>query len=173
MIQSLGYMLESNLHSGDKNIYSLREEIEYISHYARIIKYKYADKIDIQFCIPDDLLNCKIPKSLIQPFVENSVRHGLVKKNIPGRILLTIEKKENELIITIVDDGVGIRPDILRVILQENPMISDCDQGFHHIGLINIRKRIRILYGKKYGFTIKSHLYKGTVATIRIPCEYN
>lgn len=185
MIHSLSYMLESDLYSTDEHTFTLREELKYIGHYAKIIQCKYLDKIRIDIDVPDELLDCKIPKLIIQPFIENSVTHGLAPKTSAGFVSLRIwhdwpaGSENGDLAAVIADDGVGIRQNTLQAIQQslrqpasqppaDGPG-SQAGEAGHRIALANIQHRIHLLYGDAYGFTIDSDLARGTVVTLRIP----
>ncbi len=173
MITSLSYMLQTDLHSTNgKNNFTLRQEIEYIQQYSFIIKNKYDNKISISIDVPDELLDCKIPKLIIQPFIENSICHGLEPKTTPGYVSLKINKDSNDLLCIIEDNGNGMPPEILREVQQPNLTLSPeaaQNQSGHGIALTNIQRRIKILYGDKYGFKITSQVFKGTKVSLRIP----
>ncbi len=171
MIHSLSFMLETDLYSTKNDVYTLREEIEYIKQYAKIIYWKYDEKIMIHLDVPDDLLGCIIPKLTIQPFLENAVIHGLSQKTAPGLVSIVIRNLESVMTISICDDGIGIRPNILQVLRNEikiDESSIETSQG-HHIALANIQKRIKLLYGNEFGFSIESQLNIGTSVTIRLP----
>lgn len=172
MISSLSYMLQTDLHSDDENSFTLRTELEYIQQYSFIIKCKYHGKISILIHIPDELLDCRIPKLIIQPFLENSIRHGLEPKPSPGTVSITIQKQNEDLFCIIEDDGVGMGYDVLHDIQTANdtlPAEKICEEKGHHIALSNIQRRLQILYGEKYGFQITSRMLRGTQVTLRIP----
>ena len=173
MIDSLSYMLQTDLETGDDNWHTLRDEMEYIRHYERIIHCKYENKITFNFQIPDELLDCRIPKLIIQPFLENSVSHGLAPKDGEGYVTLRVSGEEQVLTAVIADDGVGMRGGLLAALQDPVPpsRMEEADAKGHHIALSNIQNRIHILYGEPYGFEIESRLYEGTVVTLRIPLE--
>lgn len=172
MITSLSYMIQTDLHSDDENTFTLRQELEYIHQYSYLIKCKYNNKITIHTDIPENLLDCLIPKLIIQPFLENSIRHGLEPKPSPGMVSVKIRKEQNDLVCIIEDDGVGIHSDILQEIqaanLKLSPEKARAEKG-HQIALSNIQRRIKILYGENYGFRITSQLFSGTKVLLRIP----
>lgn len=176
MISSLSYMLQTDLHSDDENSFTLRTELEYIRQYSFIIKCKYHGKISILIHIPEELLDCRIPKLIIQPFLENSIRHGLEPKPSPGTVTITIRRQEEDLLCIIEDDGVGMGYDLLHGIQTANdtlPAEKIWEEKGHQIALSNIQRRLQILYGEQYGFQITSQLLKGTRVTLRIPCCLN
>lgn len=172
MVQSLCYMLETNLSYRYENIFTLREELEYIHHYANIVHYKYLDKIQIELHVPEELLNCRLPVLIFQPFLENSIAHGLEPKNGPGRVSLTVLRENDNLIAVIEDNGVGIRKEILQLLKDtKGGRENNISKSSHHIALQNIQSRIKLLYGDSYGYTFDSRLYQGTKVTVTIPYQ--
>ncbi|MDO4275942.1 MAG: sensor histidine kinase [Eubacteriales bacterium] len=169
MVQSLSYMLETTLNYRDERTFTLREELLYLQNYAQIIHYKYMDKIQLHFNIPEELLDCQIPILVFQPFIENAIVHGLEPKQGNGTVSLTIIRRSNDLSATIEDDGAGIRPDILRKLRENVPLEHHTRESSYHMALFNIQTRIKLLYGENYGYEIQSRLYQGTCITLTIP----
>ena len=173
MVQSLCYMLETTLSYRGEQTYSLHEELLYLQHYAKILHYKYLNKISLDFQIPEELLACQIPILTFQPFIENAVVHGLEPLQEGGTIVLSVKRDGENLVTTITDNGVGIRPDVLYKLQQNLPMERHQEESSYHMALHNIQTRIRLLYGENYGYTIKSTLYEGTCITLIIPYQTN
>lgn len=172
MLGNLSYMLQTDLRSDDESTFTLREEIEYIRQYSSIIRAKYADKIQILLEVPEDLMDCRIPKLILQPILENSISHGLAPKTSPGHVTLAVRREERDLVAVIQDTGIGMRSNVLQSLSQETRKdIPSSESNGHHIALNNIQSRIHLLYGPNYGFTIESQLNIGTTVTLRIPYE--
>lgn len=155
-------------------VYTLRDEMEYIKQYTLIIRCKYNNKIAIHTSIPEHLLDCIIPKLIIQPFLENSINHGLAPKPTPGVVSISVEQCDQDLLCIIEDDGVGIDNKVLQNIRSlDSPAtsIDNPNKNGHHIALSNIKTRLELLYGKNYGFTITSQLSFGTRVELRIPYQ--
>lgn len=169
MVQSLCYMLETTLSYREERTFSLREELEYLHHYSQILHYKYLDKISLQFHIPETLMDCQIPILTFQPFIENAVVHGLEPMQTNGYVSLSVVRRDKDLIVTIKDNGIGIRPDILAKLQENIPLSNQVQNNSYHMALHNVQTRIRLLYGESYGYQIESHLYGGTVVTLTIP----
>jgi len=117
--------------------------------------------------IADDLLDCHVPKLIIQPIVENSIMHGAqnvehININITGR------KVENDVEFIVQDNGVGISPEHLHVIRDQ---LSDENTQPECIGLYNAHRVLKLLYGEAYGLDIESELGKGTKITIKMPLK--
>ena len=148
--------------------------MEYIKQYTLIIRCKYNNKIAIHTSIPAHLLDCIIPKLIIQPFLENSINHGLAPKPTPGVVSISVEQCDQDLLCIIEDDGVGIDNKVLQNIRSlDSPAtsIDNPNKNGHHIALSNIKTRLELLYGKNYGFTITSQLSFGTRVELRIPYQ--
>lgn len=165
MIYSLSYMLEKDLDRKGSHVSCLEEEKIYIQHYAYIIDNKYQGRIHINCQFPKELLRAKIPKLILQPFIENSIVHGLSGQTKRGTVDISAMQKQQNLIISIKDNGIGMGYEQI-----EKTSSAEEAEG-HHIALQNIQHRIKILYGEKYGFTISSQPFQGTVVTIKIPLE--
>lgn len=173
MIQSLSYLLQVNMGRIEGKLILIKDEIKYIQHYVHLVKMKYGDKINFAFEIDQEITECKIPKLILQPFIENSINHGLVNKIGIGTV--TVESKciNGTLNFVIKDDGVGISIEKLDEINNNLSMetVNEADDVGSSLALRNIYRRIKLLYGEEYGFTIDSQLYHGTTVTINIPRE--
>ena len=111
----------------------------------------------------------QIPKLTLQPVVENSILHGILEKpSKSGTIFLTGWMEDEDIVLLISDDGVGIAPDKLPMILSgEGTSIS----GGTNIAIYNTHRRLQVLYGADYGLTYSSIVEKGTEVQIRIPAK--
>lgn len=147
----LRYNLDNNLKSVE-----LINELNQVDTYIKIEKARFGEKINIKYDINEDLYNFKIPSLIIQPLVENSIKHGILKKSEKGNILLQIKKIGKDIEVIIEDDGVGIKQEIIDSLdskIEEN------------IGLKNVHQRLKLLYGK--GLNIMK-LNKGTRIKFKI-----
>jgi two-component system, sensor histidine kinase YesM len=176
MVSALSSIIEANLNRNNENFVTLDREIEYINNYYLLLQKRYGKKINMETNISEDTLNCVIPKLIIQPIVENAVYHGLEMKVGSGTINLTISKDESTIFIEVSDDGIGI-DEITLDRLQRSlmkPVNSDDDGDItisSSIGILNVHKRIRLLYGEDYGLKISSKIAEGTIVTITMPVE--
>ena len=147
----LRYNLDNNLKSVE-----LINELNQVDTYIKIEKARFGEKINIKYDINEDLYNFKIPSLIIQPLVENSIKHGILKKSEKGNILLQIKKIGKDIEVIIEDDGVGIKQEIIDSLdskIEEN------------IGLKNVHQRLKLLYGKGLNIT---KLNKGTRIKFKI-----
>ena len=111
MIEHLGDLLRLSLQSHGKVEIPLREELAFLDHYLAIQTLRFGDKLKIETEIAVGARNALVPSLLIQPIIENAIRHGISKRARGGLIQLTAENLEGKLVLRIRDDGVGLPPD--------------------------------------------------------------
>ncbi|MGE5614929.1 MAG: histidine kinase [Bacillota bacterium] len=181
MVSALSSIIEANLNRNNEKFILLGKEIEYINNYYFLLKKRYGKKIDLILDVEQETLNCVIPKLIIQPIVENAVYHGLEMKVGRGSIHLKAVRNGGVLVIEITDDGIGIDEDILDRLDRSLAEIENDDMERFEgddaligpgIGIINVHKRIRLLYGKEYGLLINSRKGQGTSVTISLPAIF-
>jgi two-component system LytT family sensor kinase len=136
----------------------LREELQFIDDYLDIEVARFGkDNLDIVKHVDDAAMEAFVPSMLLQPVVENCLKHGLAPKLGGGKIELRTTNRDGRLHIEIEDNGVGISEEKLPHVYVEG------------IGLSNVRERLRVLYGTDFGLEIQSHPGQGTVIRIDIP----
>lgn len=163
-------MLQDGIQLGKNGVFtSIRQEIEIVNHYVEIQKYRYSELFELVWNVDRDLLDCLIPKTMIQPLVENALFHGICSKDEKGTITVAVCKDEKDLCIAIEDDGMGMDQDTVHSLMTgERDLISS--DSVRRIGIANIRDRIRYLYGEGYGIRIDSRTGEGTKITLHVPC---
>lgn len=159
LTRSLITLLQYSMNN-KKEIVTVAEELDYIRNYLVIQEYRYYGMFDVRFRVGGGLDQCRILKFMIQPLVENSIMHGLAKLDRPGRILISVEKEGNRLVIMVADNGAGFSVDAYE------------KQKTHHIGIENIRQRISLFYGEEYFLTIKSKKDFYTCVKMELPLCY-
>jgi two-component system sensor histidine kinase YesM len=160
----LSLLLRYSLNRPD--IVKLNEELSQIENYIYILKIRFPEKINFEIYIDDDVSDFYIPKFIIQPIVENAVKHGLEPRG-HGTIRIEVRRAEN-LTISVEDDGAGIPEDKLNYI---NKCLA-CESNYKldsKIGINNVNFRIKEYYGKEYGINILSDEGNGTKVTIVLP----
>ncbi|MBB6513766.1 two-component system sensor histidine kinase YesM [Gracilibacillus halotolerans] len=165
MAESLGYVLRSSINMTDTLI-TLEEELSIVEHYITIQSYRFEDRLQFSKNVPDELLSIHVPKFILQPIIENSIRYGLQEMVGICKISLTGEKEAGILELRLTDNGPGMDASYLQQIKQGN-----YEPKGTGLGLRNINDRIKILFGEEYGLTINSEKGVGTFITIRIPIE--
>jgi two-component system, LytTR family, sensor kinase len=136
---------------------TLREELESIDEYLDIEVIRFGPKLRVRKDISPDTLDIVVPSMLLQPLVENSIKHGFARKVGPGVITIRSRRENSRAIIEVEDDGMGFMLERL-----DQPMSSG-------IGLANVRERLAVIYGEHYQFQLTSEPGRGTSARIEIP----
>lgn len=166
MIMAFANIMRYNLYYRD-TIVPFRTDIAYVKDYLMLQKMRYNRRLNYSIEIPEDLLDCRIPKLVIQPIVENALKHGM--KNVESiHIRITASMENNALVIRVQDDGKGIEPEILDKLVEDLEREDVCKE---HIGMYNSHRVIRLLYGSPYGLKIESTYEKGTRVTILLPAN--
>jgi two-component system, sensor histidine kinase YesM len=176
MITALGRLYYYSFKGSDD--VRVREELETILSYVRIQQVRFEDRLQFSHDVPEEVMDCMIPKMILQPIVENAVYHGLEGKLEPGHLRIEGRIERTDLLrFRILDDGVGIEPDVLSEIQRH---LEDEDETSHSsfdttsgIGVMNVHSRIRLLYGAPYGMAIQSEPGRGTTIVIDLPVRRN
>ncbi len=159
-----------------ENLVDLEDEITNVENYFIIQKYRFGDKLNLEFCyedVDDTIFEYKLPKLTLQPIVENAIYHGLECKVGKGLVRISFYTTKSRLIIHIKDDGIGIEEDSLEKIISKLNIPSfdytkdDKEKG--GIALINVNNRIKLLFGEQYGINISSAIDYGTDVEITLP----
>lgn len=165
-VSSLATFYRLSLSNG-KEFISLREEMEHVRSYIRLQKLRFPDTFLYEEELDEGLLDYLLPKTTLQPLVENAITHGLQEsKRIPGHLLIKIEKEEGKNIrISILDDGAGMKKSPRTT---PNGGTSRENSG-HGFGIPNVSSRLTLLYGPGYGVVFEQNIPEGTIAIVRIP----
>lgn len=170
MVVALGKLLRLGIFNGDK-IIPLKEELTHAKSYITIQKMRYPDLFDISFDIPPELIECRIPKLILQPLIENSLHHGIENKRSKGHIVITAAQNKNTLVLDIIDDGAGMTQERLSQITEQlNSNVEMFNPG-SSIGILNVHSRIRLYFKEddNYGIKILSSSSQGTHIRITLP----
>lgn len=158
-----------------KQMASVEKELKLLENYITIQTYRFIGRFKIHVDCPQELKNCMVPKTIIQPLVDNALMHGIMASEAEnGSIEVTIlqdelEKGDEILKIVVADDGVGIAAERIRQ-FEEGEVIQAENRERKHIGLGNIKERIEYLYGAPYGIAIcRRKETEGTLVTVVLP----
>jgi two-component system sensor histidine kinase YesM len=168
MLDHLSLILHYSL-SNPRGTVFIEEEISYAKSYLAIQSIRYKDKLSVRWEYDDSVLKFRTIKLLFQPFLENSIYHGIKEKEGTGELVIRIHENQENLSISISDTGAGISPEKLKEIRQELNGTIEGAETFEHIGLLNTNRRIQLMYGDTYGIVIDSRLNAGTQVIITIP----
>ncbi|MFN7252281.1 MAG: sensor histidine kinase [Anaerobacillus sp.] len=146
MVMNLADYYRSTIQMDD-SLVELREEIKIVENYLKIQRLRM-NRISYKILIPENILNLKVPRLIIQPLVENSIIHGIEKKLTGGSIFIYAEKECNEYRIIIEDEGEGLSEQ--DIILLE-ASLSNHDENNDRIGLHNVHERLKLTYNSQSG----------------------
>jgi two-component system sensor histidine kinase YesM len=170
MVENLSYLLRYSLNK-DGYVVTLAAEIENVKKYVDIQNLRFNNKYDIIFEVEPSFMDVRILRLTLQPIVENSIIHGLEGKKGKGRIIVKVSSIEDNIIIEVIDDGLGMDDQKLTEVNQhlrsENIGHSIVKGG--KVGIFNVNERIKHYFGDKYGIEISSIKGKGTEVRIKIP----
>ncbi|MEH7301363.1 sensor histidine kinase [Neobacillus drentensis] len=180
---SMSRLFRFSLTDGNDMI-TVKESMDTISYYIYLLNIRNPHKYVLETFIEPDAQMCKVPKLIIQPIVENSVKHGIEKTNRLGQITITVTVLSNDLLIMISDNGIGMSKEKLVELkkqIKESPKQKKTmnkpeieglgDSTGTNYALINIYKRLQLKYGDDFQFTIGSEFGKGTTVTFRLKKE--
>lgn len=170
IVQALSNFFRIGLSKGQDWI-PIEQEIEHVRCYLAIQKMRYHDILNYQFEIDPEILSGTILKLTLQPLVENAIYHGIKGKRNGGTITLrAYQAEKDQVLLEIIDDGVGLTPyrlgKIQEALKNGTSDISFSETGF---GLENVHRRIQLYYGEQYGLTIESTYREGTRVVVKIP----
>jgi two-component system LytT family sensor kinase len=140
-----------------ENFSTLREELSFIEDYLAIEMVRFGDKLRFEREISSDTLDMLVPSMLLQPLVENSIKHGLSSKVQGGTIWIRTHRNESKLCLLVEDDGIGIPESKLATLLD------------HGIGVSNVNERLKVLFGNEYRMWVDSEPGRGTRVEIEVP----
>ncbi|HZR66403.1 MAG TPA: histidine kinase [Terriglobales bacterium] len=137
----------------------LSEEMEFLHRYLEIQKTRFAERLLITVQVPDELLESQVPSFILQPMVENAIRHGIAKRVQGGELRISASRLNGMMTLRIYNDGPPLAP------AQQN--------GQSGIGIANVRSRLETLYGSSFQFSLKNHGPHGVEAVISLPFRKN
>jgi two-component system LytT family sensor kinase len=157
MIARLGELLRMTLESDARNEVTLRQELDFLEKYLEIEQTRFHDRLTIDREVDPHTLEAQVPHLILQPIVENAIRHGIAKRAGAGRIRIAAERINGSLSLKVCDDGGGLRPGTAA----ETQKTS--------VGLANTRARLRQLYGEDHRFELDNAAGGGLEVSIIVP----
>ena len=156
MIVRLGLLLRHTMESAAQEV-PLRREVEFLRAYLEIEQARFHDRLTICFDVPEELLECPVPTLILQPLVENAIRHGTCPLASPGTVRISAWRRGGALVLRVADNGAGLR--------------APGQGGGAGVGLRNLRSRLRHLYGERGVLELKPGPAGGVEATVVLPCH--
>ena len=166
MTSSLARLLRQSITNEDELV-TVESELSYARSYLTIQQMRYKDKLSFLVEADPEVLPMRIIRLILQPLIENAIYHGIKYKESPGQILVRAYKEEDQLILLIRDDGVGMDEEVLKHIFDRHKV----NYQSNGVGVYNVQQRIRLYYGQEYGIRYESRPGEGTTARITLPAD--
>ncbi len=165
MISELAKLFRISLSKG-RTIITVKDELRHASSYMNIQKIRYKNAFSVFFDIDPAIEACCTVKLILQPILENAINYGMSGMEGCGEVRVVGRQENGEILLSVLDNGMGMAEEEVSLILTDSNRKPSHGSG---VGIINVCKRIQILFGKEYGLTIKSEPDEGTEVSIRIP----
>lgn len=148
---------------------TVREELDYVTNYVSIEKYKYMEPIWVYTQVEDEaLLECRVLKLMLQPLVENAIIHGVGQSVQGGNVRIRVYAESNDLLLEVTNDGKGITQAQMETLLGDTNG-NEPPSRFSGMGIRNVHERIVRMFGEPYGVKLDSEQGRYTKVTIRFP----
>jgi two-component system LytT family sensor kinase len=154
MLAGLSDFLRRVVADSSRQQVPLSEEMEFLQKYLDIQKIRFADRLQLCLDVPSELLPAQVPNLMLQPLVENAIKHGIAKRAQGGEIRVSASRRNGNLTISVYNDGPSLPAE-----WEEHP----------GVGLSNVRTRLRSLYGDKSAFTVRNQSPGGVEVLISLP----
>ena len=154
MFRQLSDLLRTSLNDAELKDVPLRQELDFLQRYLQLESARFQGRLRVDTRISPEVLNARVPNLILQPLIENAVRHGIMQRLEPGRIVIEAERIADMLRLRVENSGPGLPED------------GDYREG---VGLSNTRARLQLLYGNKQRFELQNAEHGGVVATIEMP----
>ena len=164
MIRLLADIFRENINR--QSMTTIAEAVNYCEEYAELFSYRFDGELECVFHVDPSVKKYGIPTYVLQPILENALVHGLNKEREDPRVELCVELRDNDIIMSVEDNGSGMREEELE---QLRERIGHYDDAVKSIGLANVNHRLHLLFGEAYGVEIFSRFGEGTKVMIKIP----
>src|SRR5262245_3799289 len=156
MVGSLSDLLRASLHGDPSREVTLEDELGLVRQYVSIQQVRFTDRLSVTIDVAPETLTARVPHLLLQPLVENAIRHGIAPRELPGHVRIAAGRSGDRLRVLVEDDGLGLG--------DERP--STAGTGF---GLSGTEARLRHLYGAGASLLVEPRMPSGVVATVDLP----
>jgi two-component system LytT family sensor kinase len=156
MLTGLSGLLRLALDQAGRQIVPLRQELDFLDRYLEIEKTRFQDRLTVRKDIAPEVLDAAIPNFILQPIVENAIRHGIAPRASAGRVEIRARRQGDALVVEVRDDGRGLRP-------------GDGARQPRGMGLRNVRARLEQLYAGEQRLSVEPHPEGGVLVTIALP----
>jgi signal transduction histidine kinase len=156
MVAGIGELLRSSLDDSPEQEVPLAAELGFVRRYLSIEEFRFPDRLRVEVDVPEELLSAEVPNLILQPLVENAIRHGVAKSSSSSFVRISARRQNGWLELAVEDDGPGLPA-------GWQPSAAS------GVGLRNVRARVEQLYGSRQEFVIQNVAPKGAAARLRIP----
>jgi two-component system LytT family sensor kinase len=156
MIARLSDLLRHSLASSGTQEVTLREELGLLERYVDIERVRFADRLTVTTTAPEETLEALVPNLILQPIVENAIRHGVASRSVPGLVQIVALRAGDDLLLRVFDDGPGMSA-------------AGASHDGNGVGLQNTRARLTQLYGSGERLLVEGRAEGGTAITLRMP----
>ena len=156
MITDLSDLLRMSFENLEVQEIPLKQELEFLEKYVQIEQVRFHDRLTVTMDIAADTLDASVPNMILQPLVENAIKHGIAPRSSGGKIDISVVRSNGDLAIKVADDGLGVP-------------FGDCEHLAEGVGLSNTRRRLRHLYGDKQEFALRPSGKAGLEVNLKIP----
>ncbi len=167
MVEALSLLLNASMDRGEQHLVPLREELRIADAYFYFVGLRFGDRLSVFKTVQESLEDSLIPRLVIQTLVENAIAHGIEPAG-GGRILLNIFARKGQLVIEVVNNGKGLTAEDRKRISK---LLTEDTENPEHLGICNVARRLRLLYGSVASLSIGTDAHGETVATLCIPLE--
>ncbi len=171
MIENLSIMLEATMDRRHRRFVTLAEELSYVDAYLFIISQRLGERLFVEKDVDESLLPVKVPRLVIQPIIENAVEHG-INGQTKGRISICVFREGERLVVEVCNTGGMTEEDKekIKVLLAED--YEPGDFGSASLGIRNVNRRVKIIYGGDCGLTVKNSGNNETISRITLKMEH-
>ena len=166
LLVKLAEFFRKNINPGNENV-PLSTELEHCKAYIAIEMARFEDRIKVNYEIDGETLNCALPPLILQPIVENALKHGILPREEGGEITIGAHRDNGSVKIFVRDNGVGMAPNQLESLFSEKP--RDHHKEGSGIALKNVNARLSALYGPNHFLSVESVQDRGTTVSFVIP----
>ncbi|AGP37725.1 hypothetical protein SCE1572_26545 [Sorangium cellulosum So0157-2] len=158
MITGLSELLRMALESAGKQIVPLKQELDFLDRYLEIEKTRFQDRLTVRKEVAPEALDAEIPNLILQPIVENAIRHGIAPRASSGSVTIAARREDHRLVVEVTDDGRGLR----------KGWAGEASEG---TGLGNVRARLRQLYPGDHRLAVARRPEGGVLVTVAVPFQ--
>ena len=152
---------------GSISFYTVREELDVLDSYLYLMKIRYSDGFEVVYDIDETCLDCKVPRLILQPIVENSIVHGLAEKEDDiGHLKISLEEENESILFTVEDDGRGMTQEEIECLLHPKERLDDDNTS---IGIENVLGRLKLNFGEQCAVWMEGRQGCYTRTFLRIP----